>query len=118
MADAEMVREALRRLMDNAVRYRRAESKQVWLSVELLPTDTYVGLRIRDEGAGIPTYQLEKFATAFEQVDRDNRTEPGAGLSLALIRHVAHLHGGTLEIESQYGKGSTFTLWLPAALDT
>lgn len=118
LADAEMVREALRRLMDNAVRYRRAESEKVWLSVELLPTDTYVGLRIRDEGAGIPTHQLEKFATAFEQVDRDNRTEPGAGLSLALIRHVAHLHGGTLEIESQYGKGSTFTLWLPAALDT
>lgn len=117
-ADAEMVREALRRLMDNAVRYRRPDSKQVWLSVELLPTDTYVGLRIRDEGAGIPTQQLEQFATAFEQVDRDNRTEPGAGLSLALIRHVAHLHGGTLEIESQYGKGSTFTLWLPAALDT
>ncbi len=117
-ADAEMVREALRRLMDNAVRYRRADSKQIWLSVELLPTDTYVGLRIRDEGAGIPTQQLEQFATAFEQVDRDNRTEPGAGLSLALIRHVAHLHGGTLEIESQHGKGSTFTLWLPAALDT
>lgn len=117
-ADAEMVREALRRLMDNAVRYRRPDSKQVWLSVERLPTDTYVGLRIRDEGAGIPTQQLEQFATAFEQVDRDNRTEPGAGLSLALIRHVAHLHGGTLEIESQHGKGSTFTLWLPAALDT
>lgn len=117
-ADAEMVREALRRLMDNAVRYRRADSKQIWLTVELLPTDTYVGLRIRDEGAGIPNRQLEQFATAFEQVDRDNRTEPGAGLSLALIRHVAHLHGGTLEIESQHGKGSTFTLWLPAALDT
>ena len=117
-ADAEMVREALRRLMDNAVRYRRPDSKQVWLSVERLPTNTYVGLRIRDEGAGIPTHQLEQFATAFEQVDRDNRTEPGAGLSLALIRHVAHLHGGTLEIESQHGKGSTFTLWLPAALDT
>ncbi|MCB0106665.1 MAG: response regulator [Caldilineaceae bacterium] len=116
LADTEMVREALRRLMDNAIRYRRPESKVIWLSVESVPTATYVGLRIRDEGAGMPAEQLKRYATAFEQYDRDNRTEPGAGLSLALIRHVAHLHGGSLEIESDLGVGSTFTLWLPAAL--
>ncbi len=114
-ADSEMLREALRRLLDNVARYRRPESKKVWLSVEQL--STYVGLRIRDEGRGIPPELVEHFATPFEQVDRDNRTEPGAGLSLALIRHVAHLHGGSLEIESQYGKGSTFTLWVPAAAE-
>ena len=114
-ADSEMLREALRRLLDNAARYRRADSKTVWLSVELV--STYVGLRVRDEGRGIPPEMVERFATPFEQVDRDNRTEPGAGLSLALIRHVAHLHGGTLEITSKHGQGSTFTLWLPLAAD-
>ncbi len=114
-ADSEMLREALRRLLDNTIRYRRPDSKKIWLSVEHL--STYVGLRVRDEGRGIPPDMVERFATPFEQVDRDNRTEPGAGLSLALIRHVAHLHGGSLEIESQYGKGSTFTLWVPAAAD-
>lgn len=112
-ADSEMLREALRRLIDNAARYRRPESKTVWLSVE--SATAYVGLRIRDEGRGIPPELVERFATPFEQVDRDNRTEPGAGLSLSLIRHVAHLHGGTLEIESKYGQGSAFTLWLPVA---
>lgn len=114
-ADSEILREALRRLLDNAVRYRRSTSKTVWLSVEQL--STYIGLRIRDEGRGIPPAMVERFATPFEQFDRDNRTEPGAGLSLALIRHVAHLHGGTLEIESEYGQGSTFTMWLPAAVE-
>ncbi|MBX3015594.1 MAG: response regulator [Caldilineaceae bacterium] len=114
-ADSEMLREALRRLLDNAARYRRAESKTVWLSIEQVTT--YVGLRVRDEGRGIPPEMVERFATPFEQVDRDNRTEPGAGLSLALIRHVAHLHGGNLEITSQLGRGSIFTLWLPAAAD-
>lgn len=114
-ADSEMLREALRRLLDNAVRYRRPESKTIWLSVEQL--STYVGLRVRDEGRGIPPEMVERFATPFEQFDRDNRTEPGAGLSLALIRHVAHLHGGSLEIESEYGHGSTFTLWLPIAVE-
>jgi len=117
LADTEMVREALRRLMDNAIRYRRLESERVWLTVELAPRATYVGLRIRDEGAGMPAEQLKGYAMAFEQYDRDNRTEPGAGLSLALIRHVAHLHGGSLEIESELGVGSTFTLWLPAAIE-
>lgn len=112
-ADSEMLREALRRLIDNAARYRRVQSKTVWLSVEL--ATAYVGLRVRDEGRGIPPEMVERFATPFEQVDRDNRTEPGAGLSLSLIRHVAHLHGGTLEIESKYGQGSSFTLWLPIA---
>jgi len=115
-ADTEMVREAMRRLMDNAIRYRRPESQSIWLSVEIAPTLTYVGLRIRDEGVGIPTAQLNSSAEPFEQFDRDNRTEPGAGLSLALIRHVAHLHGGSLEIDSEYGVGSTFTLWLPIAI--
>ncbi|MEZ4616608.1 MAG: ATP-binding protein [Caldilineaceae bacterium] len=103
--------------MDNAIRYRRPESKTIWLSTEVVPTSTYVGLRIRDEGVGIPAGKLAGYATAFEQYDRDNRTEPGAGLSLALIRHVAHLHGGSLDIESEYGVGSTFTLWLPIAVN-
>ena len=115
-ADSEMLREALRRLLDNAARYRRPDSQTVWLSVELV--STYVGLRVRDEGRGIPPDMVERFATPFEQVDRDNRTEPGAGLSLALIRHVAHLHGGTLEITSKLGQGSTFTLWLPLAVES
>ncbi|MEZ4736115.1 MAG: response regulator [Caldilineaceae bacterium] len=114
-ADSEMLREAIRRLLDNAVRYRRPESETVWLSVEQL--STYVGLRVRDEGQGIPQEMVERFAMPFEQVDRDNRTEPGAGLSLALIRHVTHLHGGSLEIQSEYGQGSTFTLWVPAAVE-
>ena len=115
-ADSEMLREGLRRLLDNAVRYRRPESKTVWLSVEQV--STYVGLRVRDDGRGIPPELVERFATPFEQVDRDNRTEPGAGLSLALIHRVTHLHGGTLEIESELGQGSTFTLWLPVAVET
>lgn len=117
LADTEMLREALRRLMDNAVRYRRLESETIWCSVEMLPTSPYVGLRIRDEGAGIPKEELDMLATIFAQIDRDNRTEPGAGLSLALIRHVAHLHGGSLEIDSTFGEGSTFTLWLPIAVE-
>jgi two-component system sensor histidine kinase/response regulator len=111
--DEELLREALKRLIDNAIRYRRAESTRIWLSIEAVAT--YVGFRVHDEGAGVPPEMVEQFARPFEQADRDNRTQPGAGLSLALVYHIARLHAGKLEVQSEYGKGSTFTIWLPAA---
>jgi len=114
LGDAHMIEEALRRLLDNAVRYRRPESRLIQVSVTTLAT--YVGLRIADDGTGIPAAELAEFARPFAQPNRAQRTTTGAGLSLALIKHVADLHGGQLQIESVYGQGSTFTLWLPAAV--
>ena len=110
--DLDLLNEALRRLLDNTIRYRRPDSQNVWLSIERL--STYVGLRIRDEGAGIPPEELEQLSRPFEQVDRDNRTQPGAGISLSMIHHIARLHQGSFELESEVGVGSTFTIWLPA----
>jgi len=112
--EPELIHEALKRLMDNAIRYSKPTSQHIWLSTEKI-AKTYIGLRIRDEGQGIDPSIVERLSNPFEQGDRSDRTEPGAGLSLALIHHIASLHGGRLEIESQVGVGSTFTLWLPAA---
>jgi len=106
-----LLQESLRRLLDNAILYRRAESEKIQLSVDNHPP--YVGLRITDDGVGMAPEQVEALAQPFEQPDRDNRTTAGVGLSLALIRHIAHLHGGNLEIESMAGEGSSFTIWLP-----
>ena len=116
LGEPELITEAMKRLLDNAIRYRRDDSSTIWLSVERFE-DTHVGLRIRDEGQGIVPETLEKLRRPFEQGDRSERTEPGAGLSLALIHHIASMHSGRLEIESQVGHGSTFTLWLPSAFD-
>jgi signal transduction histidine kinase len=110
--NADLLQEALRRLMDNALRYRRPESQQIRLSVKSIPP--YIGLCIADDGVGMSAEQVKDLAKPFEQVDRDNRTAPGAGISLAVIRHIAILHGGKLEIASTPNKGSEFTLWLPA----
>jgi signal transduction histidine kinase len=111
--NAQLVGEALRRLVDNAIRYSRPDSRTLALSVEWLPP--YVGFRIEDEGIGMTPQQVQTLARPFEQPDRDSRTVPGAGLSLALVRHVAKLHGGSLEIKSTPGVGSVFTLWLPVS---
>lgn len=114
--DLDLIREALRRLFDNAVRYKRPDSQHIWLSIE--QEASWVGLRIRDESAGIPPDLLELFSRPFEQVDRGNRTQPGAGLSLALVHHIARLHGGSVEMESEVGEGTVITIWLPVILNT
>jgi two-component system, sensor histidine kinase and response regulator len=114
--NAQLLEEALRRLLDNALRYARPDSKLIVLSVESVPP--YVGLRITDDGIGMTPEQVKALAKPFEQPNWENRTTPGAGLGLALARHIATLHGGTLEIQSTQGQGSTFTLWLPAASAT
>jgi signal transduction histidine kinase len=113
--DLDLLREALRRLMDNAIRYRRPASKHIWISVDT--ATTYVGFRIVDEGLGMDSARLQEFAVPFEQPERDKRTSTGAGLGLALVTHVARLHGGSLQIDSEAGKSSTFTLWVPAAAE-
>jgi signal transduction histidine kinase len=111
--DAHLLEEAMRRLVDNAIRYRRKESQRIRMStVAVAP---YVGLIIEDDGAGIPPSFVADLMHPFEQSGRDQRRGVGAGLSLALIKHIMHLHGGRLEVESTYGQGSKFTLWLPAS---
>lgn len=110
----ELLHEALKRLLDNAIRYGRPHSKQIWLSVE--DVTPYIGLRVVDEGVGMSPEMIKRFSTPFEQADRDNRTTPGAGIGLAIVNHIARLHGGKLDIDSERGKGSQITLWLPAAV--
>jgi signal transduction histidine kinase len=107
------LRDAIKRMLDNAIRYRRPDSAHVWLS--LIREEGYMGISVQDEGIGIAPDLLVQLSMPFAQVDRRNRDQPGAGLSLALIQQVARLHGGDLTIDSEQGKGSAFTLWLPTA---
>jgi signal transduction histidine kinase len=111
VGDIGYLYKALIHMLENSIQYRRPQSKHVWLSVAT--TEDYIGLQVVDESKGISPQTLHHLQRPFEQVERDDRTVPGAGLSLALIQHIARLHGGHLEIESQEGEGSKFTLWLP-----
>lgn len=113
--DAHLIEESLRRLLDNAIRYRRRDSHVVRMSV--VSVAPYVGLSIQDEGAGIAESAVAELMQPFEQPGREQRTGVGAGLSLALVKHIMRMHGGRLQVESTYGQGSTFTLWLPAAVN-
>ncbi len=116
LAEAGYVRQAIGHLIDNAIQYRRPTSAHIRLIVT--ESESYLGAQIQDDGRGIPADKLSALRDPFDQIDRENRIAPGIGLGLALVRHIARLHGGYLQIESVEGKGSSFTLWLPLPPDT
>ena len=71
-------------------------------------------VEVRDTGIGIPPEQHDLVFREFHRV-RSRATEniPGTGLGLAIVKRIAETHGGSVELESQVGRGSTFRLWLP-----
>ncbi|HXM79700.1 MAG TPA: ATP-binding protein, partial [Thermoanaerobaculia bacterium] len=66
-------------------------------------------LSVTDEGPGIPHSEVGKIFQRFYQVDRSrSKSRPGAGLGLAIAKHLVQLHGGAVEVDSELGRGSTF----------
>ncbi len=81
------------------------------------PGRLWVALQVSDTGIGIATADIERIFDEFEQVNAGARTDSarrGTGLGLAISRRLARLIGGDLTVMSDVGRGSTFTVWLPA----
>ncbi|MEJ0048585.1 MAG: ATP-binding protein [Rhodospirillales bacterium] len=73
-----------------------------------------VVLSVSDDGAGIPRRHLPRLTERFYRVDTGrSRAIGGTGLGLAIVKHVVNRHRGHLLIESEEGKGATFSVWLP-----
>ncbi len=82
------------------------------------PTRAWIALQVMDTGIGIAPADQERIFDEFEQVNagpRGDSMQRGTGLGLAISRRLARLLGGDIDVESQLGKGSTFTVWLPVA---
>lgn len=108
-----LVREALQRLLENAIVYSRPESRVIRLSAATRPG--YVGWIIQDEGMGIPADKVAQIVQPFTRVPFNPGGTHGAGLGLTLVQRIAQLHNGFLSIESQEGSGSTIGLWISDA---
>lgn len=111
--DSDRLRRLLLNLVDNAIKYT-PEGGQVTLGLDR--EDGWVRIDITDTGVGIPPEDLPHIFDRFYRVDKARtRQRGGTGLGLSIARWIADVHGGHIDVESQVGEGTTFTVWLPAA---
>ncbi len=111
MADRDLLGQVVVNLLDNAVKYTPAGGKVI---VCLENLEKEIQVHIRDTGIGIPEEDLDRIFERFYRVDKDQSRElGGTGLGLSIVKHIILAHGGTIWVESELGKGSTFHFSLP-----
>lgn len=109
--DEARLKRLLMNLLDNAIRYTPAPGT---VSISVRPEGQMAVVAVKDTGVGIPAEDVPFIFERFYRVDKSrSRTEGGTGLGLAISRHIAEAHGGKIEVESQVGAGSAFSVWLP-----
>ena len=110
-ADQTRLEQVAANLIDNAVKYTPASGR---VDVDVLRQSDRAFLRVRDTGVGIRPDELPRIWDRLFRGDA-SRAERGLGLGLSLVRAVVEAHGGTVDVTSELGKGSTFTVALPIA---
>ncbi len=109
----------LRRVLDNLLgNARKFTPAGGCISLRLVQEGENLVLKVADTGIGIPEDQLGRIFERFYQVDGSmSRRYGGAGLGLALVKEIVEEHGGTVSVESEVGRGSTFTVTLPVSCE-
>lgn len=108
--DRDMWEKMVLNLLSNAFKYTLAGE----IRVSLQRRGNMALLQVQDTGTGIPAAELPKLFNRFHRVEgAGGRTHEGTGIGLALVQELAHLHGGTVDVESTVGVGSMFSIMLP-----
>ncbi len=119
VGDADQLVQVFRNLVENAIRYAREKTP---VSIEAVALERIpdlggpgVGVSVVDQGEGIQPEHLPRLTERFYRVDKArSQAMGGTGLGLAIVKHIVSRHRGRLQIDSQPGKGSRFTVFLPA----
>ncbi|MCI0694461.1 ATP-binding protein [candidate division KSB1 bacterium] len=109
-ADENRLQQIMHNLVGNAIKFTPSGE----VTVSAAPNNDMVETSVSDTGIGIPREKFGDIFKSFEQVETSMAREyGGTGLGLAITKELVELHGGTIRVESQVGKGSTFTFTLP-----
>jgi signal transduction histidine kinase len=116
LADARRLRQVVANLVSNAVKYNRPGG---WVAVQTRRRMRHgaeqCALVVRDSGRGLTSDQIGRLFEPFNRLGAEREQIEGTGMGLAIARQLVHRMGGEMEVESQAGVGSEFTVWLPAA---
>jgi two-component system phosphate regulon sensor histidine kinase PhoR len=112
-ADANRIDQVLANLVDNAIKYGRAQGTVIVGGQKT--DDNKIEVFVQDDGPGIPPEALDRVFERFYRVDKArSRDQGGTGLGLSIVKHIVHSHGGEVWAKSELGKGATFFFTLPA----
>ena len=109
--DSDMIREALTNLLSNAIRYTD-DGGHVVITVSIDNTDAVIS--VADDGMGIAPEDIPQTFSRFWRAEESReRASGGLGVGLAITKEIMDRHNGTISVESELGKGTTFSLYLP-----
>jgi signal transduction histidine kinase len=112
--DEVQLREAVQNLLHNAIKFNKIGGL---VKIDCLVEDGQLCLRVADTGVGIREDRLPYIWSGFEQLQMNgNGSQRSSGLGLTLAQFIVKAHGGRIDVESSYGSGSTFTIYLPLKL--
>jgi two-component system sensor histidine kinase VicK len=113
VADRERLKRVLYNLVSNAIKYSPDGGK---VTITGRARDSEVDISVTDEGIGIREQDLDRLFKRFERVNREATPNvSGTGLGLSICASIVGKHGGRIAVESEYGRGSTFTVTLPTS---
>ena len=109
--DEGRIQEVIYNLLDNAVKYSRPDGR---ITVRAMHDGDKITISVSDDGVGIPTRDVPRIFERFYRADKARHREMGGtGLGLSIVKHIAQLHGGSVEAESEVGRGTTVRVHLP-----
>ena len=114
--DQDAMVEVLINLYSNAIKY---SPENDWMGVQITGNEDEIRIRVRDQGIGIRKSEQHRIFEKFYRVDNRRASEVGgSGIGLSLVQHIVDMHGGTIDVDSTPGHGSTFTVRLPIQPDS
>ncbi len=114
MVDPTRLKQALMNLFSNAIKFTKNGTITITVNTSKRKNKPWITIQITDTGIGISAEDIAQLFQPFRQVNTDVTNKyGGTGLGLALSRRMCHMMGGDISVESEKGKGSTFTIWLP-----